>query len=467
MSRVAEPAREAFLYQIWKKREIDNRTLYTIDGSPVTIRERGVQNFDAGPDFINALVETGEGLVRGDVEIHPVAGDWYTHGHHRDPRYNQVVLHVVTMDCPSDFKTLRQDGVSVPTMNLDMYLDLPAEVLEKEEKTPEVKVGHCALGDCSQSFIRQVLESAGESRFTMHVSQVKESRAHNSWDQILYQSLCESLGYAKNQVPFRNLARRLPVDTLWEFLWQDSVELAQMKCQAYLFGAAGLLPSQAAFKEPVTDPDVNEFVTILEDLWHAFPWRNKITPLKPEVWKFFRLRPQNFPTRRIAAAAQLVVRFMDEGFVPGFYRIVQNTELNVRTVITELEALLRVKSSGFWEQHYQFAPVSGNPGSSKWLIGNDRIRDILVNVVLPLLYAYAGESDDHRGANTVLELYSGFPALSENHITRRMRKRLFDGGAELPGPALVRIQQGLIHLEKFHCHEGDCADCIETAGTRN
>ena len=123
MDKIKAPAREGFLYHLWLDRRFDGVDLQTLDGHSIEIVEKGVRNYDAGPDFLNALLRFGEQLERGDVEIHPLAGDWYAHGHHRDPRYNNVILHLVTMDCPASFRTIRQDGALIPTLNLDDYLE--------------------------------------------------------------------------------------------------------------------------------------------------------------------------------------------------------------------------------------------------------------------------------------------------------------------------------------------------------
>ena len=57
----------------------------------------------------------------GDVEIHVRASDWFAHQHHRDARYNNVMLHVVLI-CDDSRPTLRQYLTAIPTCSL---YDLP------------------------------------------------------------------------------------------------------------------------------------------------------------------------------------------------------------------------------------------------------------------------------------------------------------------------------------------------------
>ena len=56
----------------------------------------GTWNHGPGPDFRGArLVGESSGLLHGDVELHQRERDWAAHGHHRDPAYAGVVLHVL------------------------------------------------------------------------------------------------------------------------------------------------------------------------------------------------------------------------------------------------------------------------------------------------------------------------------------------------------------------------------------
>ena len=52
-----------------------------------------------GPDFRGAVIAGPSAIpVRGDVELHVRASDFRGHGHHRDPAYQNIVLHVVFHD---------------------------------------------------------------------------------------------------------------------------------------------------------------------------------------------------------------------------------------------------------------------------------------------------------------------------------------------------------------------------------
>ncbi|HPI72002.1 MAG TPA: hypothetical protein PLZ01_01265, partial [bacterium] len=101
--------------------------------------------------------------------------------------------------------------------------------------------------------------------------------------------------------------------------------------------------------------------------------------------------------------------------------------------------------------------------TSTALVGRDRSRDMVINVMLPALYAYGQETEAHRTLAAVRDLYAQFPAMAHNEITRWMQARLFHGRSEpLQRMSRAIYQQGLVHLYKSVCiGQGDCRRCLE------
>jgi hypothetical protein len=461
--KVQEPAREAFLYQIWLEKRFGQEKLCTIDGKELEIREKGVRNFDAGPDFLNALIYFDGNLIRGDVEIHPIAGDWYTHGHHLDARYNNVILHVVTMDCPKQFHTINQNKCLVATLNMDSFLARPAEEMDcgQDYAVEDFHIRSCGLAAQNVSVKKHVVDSAGVTRFEIKTAQFLERRQTESWEQIFYQSLLVSFGYSKNQIPFGLLGQKLPVEVIWSYIWNDPAEIAVQKAEAFLFGAAGLLPCQAIRRRKIIDPVALKYVALLEGKWISFPERNRIAAMKAEEWQFFRLRPQNFPTRRISAAAAIVKKFMDNGFVETLYNTLLACEGKPEKSFREIEALFRVKSNSFWASHFTFdSPAHSEPDKAakeNLIIGAERSRDIALNLVLPILNAFGIESADGHLCALICEIFNRYPVCAENQITREMRHRL---DLEDKAFAGAKSQQGMMHLYKNVCKKENCDHCL-------
>lgn len=448
--KVHEAAREGFLYQLWLNHSF-GEILHSIDGRPVQILEKGIRNYDSGPDFLNALVKIDHDLHRGDIEIHSLAGDWYHHHHHSDPRYNRVILHVVTMHTPHGFIALRQDGAVAATLNLDDFMDTEDECADTETFNLDRPLQPiCALAHEPMLVRENILRQAGLQRLTVKAQRFLEMRTTSAWPQIIYSALAVSLGYAKNHLPFARLAHIMPVEKLWKYIWNDPKEPAFNKCSAYLFGASGLLPEYSR----------DSYSRILQELWDLFPDRAKITPMKPESWQFFRLRPFNFPTRRIAALAELVCRSSQEGFIAPFMKIIAKMKQKPRQAIGEMEDRLLVGPHAFWSGHYTFTDACDKTDSS--LLGAEKSREMAVNVILPALQAYCQETESKRELAMVRDLFTRYPRMSENEITRWMKGRLF-GVSINKNLDKALYQQGLIHLYKSQCGgEGACRRCLGT-----
>jgi Protein of unknown function (DUF2851) len=91
----AVPLSEAELATIWEGQRQPPGSLTTSDGVPVRALHPGRRNEGPGPDFRDAVLLIGGERRQGDVELHLRAGAFYQHGHHRDPAYANLVLHVV------------------------------------------------------------------------------------------------------------------------------------------------------------------------------------------------------------------------------------------------------------------------------------------------------------------------------------------------------------------------------------
>lgn len=85
--------REVDLYAHWEHSA--GRVVVGPEGR-YRIIHQGKRNGGPGPDYMGATVAFPDGSVRqGDVEIHLKGQDWSRHGHRWDPRYSDVMIHVV------------------------------------------------------------------------------------------------------------------------------------------------------------------------------------------------------------------------------------------------------------------------------------------------------------------------------------------------------------------------------------
>lgn len=113
---------EALFHLVWAERRFRTGSLTTTDGAAVEVAHTGGLNAGDGPDFRDARIRLDGLLHIGEVELHLRCKDWRAHGHHLDPNYNRVVLHVV-LHADQAGPVLRQDGTWCPTLVLHPHMD--------------------------------------------------------------------------------------------------------------------------------------------------------------------------------------------------------------------------------------------------------------------------------------------------------------------------------------------------------
>ncbi len=84
---------EKWIHWAWEKK------LIPLEEEGICLHNPGVANlYKPGPDFLHASFSFDGLRWFGHIEIHVYSSDWYKHGHHQDPQYENVILHVVAFD---------------------------------------------------------------------------------------------------------------------------------------------------------------------------------------------------------------------------------------------------------------------------------------------------------------------------------------------------------------------------------
>jgi hypothetical protein len=417
---------ERLLVQLWKRGLVEVGKLVTGSGERVRVIYPGRENKDRGPDFVCASIATASGgVLRGDIELHLRASDWKSHGHHRDPNYNEVILHVVW---EGDGAAVLQNGRRVPTLSLCHYLKGSVDDVRYWSDLPIVPSEPCCnarqwLGD---SEIGRVLDEAGEERFRLKADYFGFRMGKEPPSQVLYRGIMGALGYTKNKDSFEELACRLPLAVLEELCQGKPLQEQVLLLEALLLGKAGLLPRDGSGE--------------LGRIWDCL---GDGEAMSPSCWHVFRVRPKNHPARRLVGAAHLLARFMEIGLFEGVLQLVNETSLSMMGRL-ESGFMVSIPDPCFNSEHN--------------LIGQGRAREIVINIILPFAFAWAEANLQENLAERVSALYGSYPKAGENGITRELAELLLGTGAsELADSA--RRQQGLIHLGKTFCRQRECFSC--------
>ncbi len=390
---------ERAMARLWQNAHHLSEGLDAEDGRRFRVVYPGRLNGLAGPDFRDSVLETEAGeLLMGDVELHVDAPDWYGHGHHRDPGYNGVILHVV-LHARSARDSLQQSGTRATVASIGPAVGRLADDDRNGEAAPSLLPSPDGAG------LGTLLDLAGDQRFFGRAKGFVLEMDAVDPAEVVYRALMEGLGYASNRGPFRRLAQAVPFSTLRR-LAHEPPGTRLLAVQAMLLGAAGLdAPGDA------TRPTA-ETRALLRRLPGA-------PRLRPQEWRLSRVRPANHPARRVVGAAHLLDRHLESGLLEGFAEGVAGGR--ARAVVDRL----------------QVRPY----------VGEGRARELAVNAALPATYAWAGIRRDRGLQDSALALYRGFPGLGDNEITREMKRLLSvqERGVDITG---ARRQQGLLHLYK-------------------
>lgn len=418
---------------IWQ--QLLGRELTTEEGDQLKMMYPGRLNNDNGPDFRDAVVVNNSNLVKGDVEIHIKSSDWHNHGHHCDPEYNSVILHVVAQH-DANSATLTKSGKSVPVACL------PHELWYQTYLIPyyQLPCFQTAKHKDKQT-LWKLLDIAGEERFRRKATIFQDSLQRENGGQVLLQRMMRALGYSKNSEPFEELARRAPLNFIEKVKPAGDLSLKQ----AWLLGMAGLLPCQRKGGEFCGGNGVRE----LEQIWRSVG--KEAESMSENDWHLSHVYPNNSPVRRIVAQSYLLQRYCRGGLLKGVLQLVRKAPMIAGYRL--LEEGLIVLADGYWQDHFDFNVQSRTRKSA--LLGRGKAAETAVNVVLPFAFSYGEMAGEPGLREKAIELYRCYPKLAENEITHHMARQLC-----LDTSALTACrQQGLIHIFRSYCREGDCARC--------
>ncbi|QPJ61958.1 MAG: DUF2851 family protein [Candidatus Nitronauta litoralis] len=471
---------EKVLRCVWNDQLFNTPHLQSTQGHAIEVVSSGHWNFGAGPDFKNAVIRIDGQIQEGDVELHIYGCDWRAHGHSENNEYDDVILHVFLWqdrrgssgsrkDTPSqsrphivelELKKYLKDGL----LKLNEELDFDSYPLLNQFNTG---LCHGPLSRLSKSRLEELLSNAGDARIQNKMDRFHDRIILNGYEQTFYEGVAEALGYPSNKYPFRDLAERVPFAELVRLVSKKGTPAEKaLPLQAVLLGVSGLLGNRI----PETSELEGEgllYVQNVQKLWkkHKRRFVDQVMD-DPTAWKFGGMRPANFPYRRIAALAHLVVKHSGSGlfqdfvsFVNTMVSISQAKGYNERTGKKATQYFF-LEEDDFWSRHYT---VDGKKlqGNQK-LIGPDRARDIFINIAVPicLIYARASRSQPleaflHRGFSTQ-------SSLADNQWLRFM-KRYILGEKQRMLDILKsdRHTQGLMQVYQDFCtkNNNNCLRC--------
>lgn len=414
--------KEEFLHHIWKYGLFNKNGLATTHGDPVTLLQTGTHNHHAGPDFFNARIEIDGTTWVGNVEIHVFEKEWVRHGHHKDKAYDNVVLHVVYR---ADGETLNTAGKSIPVVELDarisrrqidLYRSFQNSIttIPCEGMLPQVNT------ILRESWLERMVVERLERKSLELLDRLDYHRG--DWQQTMFEQMAVSFGFKVNAQPMEMLARSIPVKLLAKY------QHNRILLEAMFFGQAGFLNGDYSDTYPQQ----------LQNEYAFLSHKHKLVPLNVKVWKFGRMRPHNFPTVRLAQLAGLI--HTSQGL---FAHIIDHPEPD------KLLALFDIAASEYWETHHHFEKITASKSSG--FLGKSSRHGLLINTVVPLLFAYSKHTDSGLHMDVGMEILDRLPE-ETNSVVKKMTEIGFDAGN-------AARSQALLELKSQYCDDKKCLNC--------
>jgi hypothetical protein len=478
--------KEKFVYEIWKENKFV-KELTTEDQQKIEIVNPGTHNKDsAGPDFTNAQIKFGNITYLGDIEIDTWHSDWKTHGHFFDKKYNKVILHVVISKDKYQPFVFSKDGRKIHSVCLVDFIDenIHTAILNavKNEKKNRLFDMPC-LGRNDSVHKKEKLDflfELGVERFNKKSKRLLErlkemiylkemnirepilkydfgedfyNKKYSAndfgdlkiWEQLIYEMIFEALGYSKNKEIMLKLAKAVNVKFLDNLRLDENFPII---VESTLFNVSGLLPESTMYKYEAT----SDYLRKLNEIWNSIRSDYDGTTFKKEDWNFFKSRPQNFPTVRIAGGALLTSHILKNNLFKSLTELFEQ-EKSEKELTVILRNFIITEGRGYWSAFYNFDRESNE--KLNYFIGISRADEIIVNVLFPVLYLYFDIFNDIESARRLKHHYINYTQHGTNHLVVQVESTL--GLAKASRRSIN--SQAMIELFRNYCVKERCLEC--------
>lgn len=420
---------EQLLHYVWKHKLFPLTELSTTQGRRVEVIDPGLHNSNAGPDFFNAKVKINGMLWVGNIEIHDKASDWVLHGHDKDERYDNVILHVCgcvdaeVMNSKGEYLT--QMVLSVPDSVINNY----KELLSVDQYPPCYQI----IPSLARLTVHAWMSALQTERLSQKTEAIEErvKRCNGDWENAYFVTLARNFGFGINGDAFEEWALHIPLHAV------DHHRDDLFQIEAIFMGQAGLLELDTIPERYQKDALNDGYFAKLRKEYQYLAHKFGLKPMDYKLWRFLRLRPQNFPHIRISQLAYLYHQ-----------RRASLSQLLETYSVKDAKEVLATAVTPYWETHYTFGSTSVRSDKN---LSPFSLNLLCINTVVPILFAYGR----HRGEEKYCDRAFDFLEQLEpenNYIIRLWQQcgLVVENAGD---------SQALIQLKKEYCDKKECLRC--------
>lgn len=420
---------EQLLHYVWKHKLFPLTELSTTQGRRVEVIDPGLHNSNAGPDFFNAKVKINGMLWVGNIEIHDKASDWVQHGHDKDERYDNVILHVCgcvdaeVMNSKGEYLT--QMVLSVPDSVINNY----KELLSVDQYPPCYQI----IPSLARLTVHAWMSALQTERLSQKTEAIEErvKRCNGDWENAYFVTLARNFGFGINGDAFEEWALHIPLHAV------DHHRDDLFQIEAIFMGQAGLLELDTIPERYQKDALNDGYFAKLRKEYQYLAHKFGLKPMDYKLWRFLRLRPQNFPHIRISQLAYLYHQ-----------RRASLSQLLETYSVKDAKEVLATAVTPYWETHYTFGSTS---------VRNDKnlspfsLNLLCINTVVPILFAYGRHRGEEKYCDRAFDFLEQLKP-ENNHIIRLWQQcgLVVENAGD---------SQALIQLKKEYCDKKECLRC--------
>lgn len=420
---------EQLLHYVWKHKLFPLTELSTTQGRRVEVIDPGLHNSNAGPDFFNAKVKINGMLWVGNIEIHDKASDWVLHGHDKDERYDNVILHVCgcvdaeVMNSKGEYLT--QMVLSVPDSVINNY----KELLSVDLYPPCYQI----IPSLARLTVHAWMSALQTERLSQKTEAIEErvKICNGDWENAYFVTLARNFGFGINGDAFEEWALHIPLHAV------DHHRDDLFQIEAIFMGQAGLLELDTIPERYQKDALNDGYFAKLRKEYQYLAHKFGLKPMDYKLWRFLRLRPQNFPHIRISQLAYLYHQ-----------RRASLSQLLETYSVKDAKEVLATAVTPYWETHYTFGSTS---------VRNDKnlspfsLNLLCINTVVPILFAYGRHRGEEKYCDRAFDFLEQLKP-ENNHIIRLWQQcgLVVENAGD---------SQALIQLKKEYCDKKECLRC--------
>ena len=412
---------EEFLYYIWQYKLFSKNDLCTTDRQEIAILKSGIHNKNSGPDFLNSQLKIEHQHWVGNIEMHVKSSDWYLHNHEEDANFDAVILHVVW---EHDATIFMKNNQPMPTFEIKNFVDekllgnYNRLIYSKQNWIPCEKQIHNVPDFLLDNWLERLYFERLEQK-SIFIKEVL-AQTNQDFEAVLFQLLAKNFGLKVNGDSFLQLAKSI------DFSIVRKERFDEQKLTALFFGQAGF------FEDEIQ----NKYFSSLKSEYQYLKHKYNLQPISKNNFQFFRMRPQNFPTIRIAQLAALF--FTHQNLFSKLMGINKKEDFY---------KLFSFEIQEFWKTHYTFESESKKLAKK---LSKSFIDLVLINTIFPLKFVYL-QSKGEVEEETILQLVKQISSEKNSIINAFLELKI--------KPKNALESQALLELKNNYCTKKRCLNC--------